>query len=63
MHINTRMPKIVPRKEKKMPTPRAFPASPFAARGYPSKQVATDEGVPGIRSRIAATRPPEMPPI
>ena len=50
-------------KEKKIPTPSAFPASPRAARGCPSKQVATEEGVPGIRSNIAETSPPEIPPM
>lgn len=55
-------PKIVPTKENTTPTPRALPASPFAAIGAPSKVVAMEDGVPGIFSRMAATRPPEMPP-
>ena len=41
----------------------ALPASPRAAIGCPSKQVATDAGVPGILSRIAEIRPPDVPPI
>ena len=30
--------------------------------GEPSKVVATEEGVPGIFSRMAEIRPPEVPP-
>ena len=43
--------------------PRALPASPLLAMGLPSKQVATEEGVPGMFSRMAEIRPPEMPPM
>lgn len=52
-----------PRKEKTMPKPRARIPSPFFAMGYPSKVVAMEEAVPGIFSRIAEIRPPEIPPI
>ena len=45
-----------------MPTPNALPASPRSAIGAPSKVVATEEGVPGIFSRMAEIRPPEVPP-
>ena len=54
---------MVPKKENTMPTPSAFPASPFKAIGRPSRQVAMEAGVPGIFSRIAEIRPPEIPPI
>ena len=30
---------------------------------FPSKQVATEEGVPGIFNRIAEIKPPEIPPM
>ena len=56
-------PKMVPRNEKKMPTPSAFGASPLSAIGRPSKQVATEAGVPGIFRRIAEISPPLVPPI
>src|SRR5690625_2891277 len=54
---------IVPMAENTIPTPIAFPASPFKAIGLPSKQVAIEEGVPGILSKIAEINPPEIPPI
>lgn len=54
---------IVPTKENTTPEPRALPASPLLAMGLPSKQVATEEGVPGMFSRMAEIRPPEMPPM
>src|SRR5699024_9677108 len=41
----------------------ALPTSPFCAKGYPSKTVAAAAGVPGIRIRIEATEPPNVPPI
>ncbi len=56
-------PMIVPMKENTTPVPSAFPASPLSAIGFPSKQVATEEGVPGIFSRMAEIRPPEIPPM
>ena len=54
--------KMVPRKDDKMPMPSAREDLPARAMGYPSKQVATDAGVPGMPIRIALTKPPEMPP-
>ena len=45
-----------------MPTPIALPASPRLAIGAPSKQVATEEGVPGMLIKIAEIRPPDTPP-
>ena len=38
--------------------PKALPASPFCARGYPSKQVAAAAGVPGVLIKIAVIAPP-----
>ena len=63
MNINAAILNSVPANEKKIPTPKAFIASPFKVKGYPSKHVATDEGVPGIWSRIAEISPPDTPPI
>jgi hypothetical protein len=60
---STATPSSVPRKEKTIPAPRAFPASPFFAMGLPSKHVATEDGVPGMFRRMADMSPPEMPPI
>ena len=54
---------MVPKKENTTPVPNALPASPLSAMGFPSKQVATEEGVPGMLSRMAEIRPPEMPPM
>ena len=51
-----------PTKEVKMPMPMALPASPLSAIGPPSNTVAMEEGVPGIFSRMAEIRPPDMPP-
>ena len=51
-----------PINEYKIPTPKAFPASPCSAIGPPSKTVAIDDGVPGILSNIAEINPPEIPP-
>ncbi len=60
--IKQSQPITEPTREEAMPTPRAFPALPCWARGKPSKQVATEAGVPGILSMMAETKPPEMPP-
>ena len=51
-----------PTKEVRIPTPRALPASPLSAMGPPSNTVAMEDAVPGIFSRMAEIRPPEMPP-
>ena len=55
--------KILPPKLATTPTPSALTPCPFCVIGHPSKQVATDDGVPGIPVRIAEINPPEMPPI
>ena len=62
-NTSTRMPKMVPRKENTVPTPSALYACPFFAIGLPSKQVATEAGVPGMLMRIAAIRPPDTAPM
>ena len=38
--------------------PRALPASPFCASGYPSKHVAAAAGVPGVLIKTAVIAPP-----
>ena len=43
-------------------TPSALAAFPFIARGYPSKVVASADGVPGTFSRIAEREPPYTAP-
>ena len=58
----TRSPKMVPQKENTTPTPKALPACPFIAIGRPSKQVAIEDGVPGMFSKIADIKPPDIPP-
>jgi hypothetical protein len=51
------------KNELKIPIPNARAGSPLStAIGYASNVVATDAGVPGILSRLAEMRPPEMPP-
>ena len=63
MNIRARMPITEPMKLYRMPTPSALPASPFSAMGPPSKTVEMEDGVPGIFSKMAEIRPPEMPPM
>ena len=63
MNMSRTVENTVPRKLNTTPTPRALAACPFLTMGWPSKQVATLEGVPGMCSRMAEMRPPEMPPI
>ena len=63
MNISSRVEKMVPRKLNTTPTPSALAAWPLRTSGWPSKQVATLEGVPGMRSRMAEIRPPEMAPM
>ena len=43
--------------------PRARPASPFSAIGYPSRIVADEAGVPGVLMRTAGIDPPKIPPL
>jgi hypothetical protein len=50
-------------KEAIIPMAKAFPAFPFLVIGYPSKQVATAEGDPGIPSSTEPMKAPEQPPI
>ena len=54
--------KNVPRKEPRTPAPNALVVCPFWLRGYASKQVAMEDGVPGIPTRVAAINPPDIPP-
>ncbi len=63
MNINAMIDTPPPKNEKTIPRPRAFPACPFSAIGWPSKVVAIDAAVPGIFIKIADIRPPENPPI
>ena len=63
MNINRMVENIVPRKLNTTPMPSALDAWPRFAIGWPSKQVATEEGVPGMCSRMAEMRPPEIAPI
>tara|TARA_B110000438_G_C15327601_1_gene442285 strand:+ start:84 stop:440 length:357 start_codon:yes stop_codon:yes gene_type:complete len=53
---------IPPIKLAVIAIPKALPASPRAARGYPSIAVAEAEGVPGMLRSIAEKLPPVMPP-
>ena len=61
--ISKSTPTTVPMNENTTPTPNALAACPFSAKGRPSKQVATEDGVPGIFNSIAEIKPPEIPPI
>ena len=54
--------KIPPVTEAIRATVMAFPAFPFWARGWPSRDVAAAEGVPGVWIRIAGMEPPYMEP-
>jgi len=63
MKISAAMLNMVPRKENTTPTPSALAPSPFSIIGPPSKVVAIEDGVPGILSRIAEIRPPEVAPM
>ena len=40
--------------------PRALPASPFCANGYPSKVVAAAAEVPGVLIKIAVIDPAKV---
>ncbi len=51
-----------PKNDAQMPSHIARPGSPFFAIGKPSKVVAIAEGVPGMPSSTAVTRPPAEPP-
>ena len=54
--------KMPPMAEENTPMSSASPARPCFAMGEPSKVVAMEAGVPGIFSRIAEIKPPEMEP-
>ncbi|MCY1543773.1 hypothetical protein D9M68_796040 [compost metagenome] len=63
MENNAAMLSRVPMKENTMPMPRALMPSPLSIIGPPSKVVAMEAGVPGIFSRIAEIKPPEVAPM
>lgn len=63
MRIRQNMLSSPPMKEKTMPVPRALPASPRMAMGWPSKVVPKEAAVPGMFSKMALIRPPDTPPI
>jgi hypothetical protein len=54
---------IPPIADDQQATFSALDASPRSAIGKPSKVVAIDAGVPGIRSRIAGIAPPYIDPL
>ena len=51
-----------PKNDDHTPSPSARPGLPLFAIGWPSKVVATDDGVPGMPVRTLAIRPPDSPP-
>ena len=51
-----------PITEANTPRPSASAGRPFRAIGAPSKQVTSEAGEPGMFSRQAEIRPPEIPP-
>src|SRR5660398_154140 len=62
--IKIKTPNTAPAPEAVADMPRALPASPFCAIGYPSKQVAAFTAVPGALIIIALIEPPTgFPPI
>jgi len=61
-NINTKALMSPPKNEAQMPRHRAVPGSPRLAMGWPSKTVATEDGVPGIPRRIPEIWPPASPP-
>ena len=63
MNISATTDSTVPMKENTMPAPKALAACPLATMGAPSRQVATELGVPGILIRMAEIRPPEIAPM
>src|SRR5699024_10828496 len=52
----------VPTKEDHKPIAKALPDWPFLDIGWPSKDVAIADGVPGIPNKQAVINPPELPP-
>lgn len=63
MNISRMVLNTVPRKLNTTPMPLPWRPLSFRARGWPSKQAATLEGVPGMCNRMAEIRPPEIAPI
>ncbi len=57
-HPRMKMPMSPPATEDAGEMPSAFPASPFLVSGYPSNEVTTAEGVPGVLIMTAVTDPP-----
>ena len=53
---------MAPKKWEQKAVVRASQALPFLAMGYPSKQVATDHGSPGMLNRIEVITPPKSAP-
>ena len=45
-----------------MPSASARSGRPDCAIGYPSKVVMIEDGVPGMRNRVAEIRPPDTDP-
>ena len=56
-------PMIPPIKDERQLIDIAKSPSPFLANGYPSKVVATAEGVPGVLIKIADHDPPNIAPV
>ena len=63
MNMSSTVENTVPIKLNTTPTPSALAAWPLRTIGWPSKQVATEDGVPGMCSRMAEIRPPEIAPM
>ncbi len=52
------MPIQVPMTEPEVAMPMAWPAMPWRASAWPSRQLAALAGVPGMLSRMALRLPP-----
>ena len=62
IRTSTRPPIRPPIREANVPRTSALEGWPALAMGAPSKQVTIEDGVPGIFSRMAEIRPPEIDP-
>ncbi len=60
--IRKMAPIVPPEKEEIAAIVKAFPAWPFRAIGYPSKEVATTAASPGALIRIEEVEPPKIAP-
>jgi hypothetical protein len=60
--IRTTRLKDPPIKDPKADIPKAGPARPFFAIWYPSRQVTTEDGSPGILTRMEVVEPPYIAP-